>query len=99
MATKQFWGWAVVGKFWAELAEPEDDATMDLLQIQLHSGPGIAAGVYVFECDESHASELCAAASASKTRENQEPSPRQGPFTGGAIRLAQGPIYTVRVML
>jgi hypothetical protein len=94
MATKQFWGWAVVGKIWAELAKPEADA-MDLLHIQLHSGPGIAAGVYVFECDGSHASELCAA--ASKTRENQAPSPRQGPFTGGAIRLAPGP--TVRVML
>ena len=50
---------SVVGKTWAELAKPkpEDDA-MDLLHIQLHSGPGMAAGVYVFECDESHASEL-----------------------------------------
>ena len=86
----------MVGKTWAELAKPkpEDDA-VDLLHIQLHSGHGMAAGVYVFECDESHASELCAA--ALKTRENQGPSPRQGPFTGGAIRLAQKP--TVRVMI
>ena len=38
---------SVVGKTWAELAKPkpEDDA-MDLLHIQLHSGPGMAAGVY-----------------------------------------------------
>jgi hypothetical protein len=58
----------VVGKFWAELAEPED--TVDLLHIHLHSGPGMAAGIDVFECDESHAV-------ASKTRENQVPSCRQ----------------------